>query len=203
MKYCLKSLSFCTLGAIIFISETISLIMNILLLVKTSWNYLKKTIKMLNIICISVISFTMFINIIFFCTLKNIKNEIVRKYTSKIVAIVFLILFYLSIIAFSIYNAVYLSRHLHIADFPEYGGRERDQNYIDSHPDEFRDVSEGEFIIVAVCPSIICVSNILCIIILFLIRNKIIIIYNKKKEKYSNYIDSQKDKNKSPSKKRK
>ena len=197
MKHCINSLSFFTLGVIVFISETISLIMNIVLLIKTSWNFLKKTIKLLNIICISIILLTTFINIIFFCKLKKIKNEVVRKFTSKIAAIVFLIIFYILIIIFSIYNSIYLSIRLHIADFPEYGGRERDQNYIDSHPNEFGDVSENEFIMVAVCPSIIGVLNLLCVIISFLIRNKIILIYNKTKEKYSNYLDEQRHKNKS------
>ena len=204
MKHCLNSISFSIFGVIIFISETISLIMNILLLIKTSWNFLKKTIKILNIICISVISLTTLINIILFCKFKNIKKDIFQKYTSKIVSIIFLIIIYLIIIIFCIYNAIYLSLHLHIADYPEYGGRERDQNYIDSHPNEFGNVSDKEFIIVAVCPSIICVFNLLCVIISFLMRNKIILIYNKTREKYNNNnINKERNKNRNNSHKHK
>ena len=197
MKHCLNSISFSIFGVIIFISETISLIMNILLLIKTSWNFLKKTIKILNIICISVISLSTIINIIFFSKINNIKKEIFQKYTSKIASIIFLIIIYLLIIIFSIFNSIYLSIHLHIADYPEYGGRERDQNYIDSHPNEFGNVSDKEFIIVAVCPSIICIFNVLCVIISFLMRNKIILIYHKTREKYHNNINIESNKNKS------
>lgn len=77
---------------------------------------------------------------------------------------------------------------MHIADYPEYGGRKRDQEYIDSHPDEFGNVPLHEFIIVAVCPSLISVFNILCIIITCMFRNKIIIMHNiAYKEKYGKY----------------
>ena len=184
-KYCLNSISFKTFGIIIFLSELISVIMNIILLVITSWNYLKKTIKTLNIIFLLIIALTTFINIILFCSIKKIKKEVIRKYQSKVVAIIFLILFYLSIIIFNIYNAIYLSLHLHIADYPEYGGRERDQAYIDAHPTEFGNVSLKEFIIVATCPSVICFLNLLSIIISILLRSKIKLIYNKEIKRFS------------------
>ena len=196
-KYCLNSISFSILGVIIFISEFISIVMNILLLIITNWNFLKKTIKILNIVCLSIIVLTTIINIIMFCSFKNIKKEIFQKYTGKMVSTVFLILFYIIIIIFNIYNAIYISLHLHIADYPEYGGRKRDQEYIDSHPKEFGNVSLKEFIIVAVCPSIICVFNALCIIICILIRYKIILIHNKAFEKYNvKYTKKDKDKDK-------
>ena len=51
---------------------------------------------------------------------------------------------------------------MHIADFPEYGGRERDQEYINSHPDEFGSVSSGEFIVAALCPAIASVTQFAC-----------------------------------------
>ena len=77
---------------------------------------------------------------------------------------------------------------MHIADYPEYGDRKRDQEYIDSHPDEFGNVPLHVFIIVAVCPSLISVFNLLCIIITCMYRNKIIIMYNiAYKEKYGKY----------------
>lgn len=182
---CLNSIPFSTFGIIIFISELISIIMNIILLVITSWNFLKKTIKTLNIIFLVIIVLTTFINIILFCSIGKIKKEIFQKHKSKIVAIYFLIMFYLSIIIFNIYNAIYLSLYLHIADYPEYGGRKRDQEYIDAHPNEFGNVSLKEFIIVAVCPSIICFFNLLSIIISILIRNKIKLIYNKEFQRLS------------------
>ena len=90
-----------------------------------------------------------------------------------------LILFYIILIVFNIYNSIYLSIRLHIADYPEYGGRKRDQNYIDEHPDEFGDVPLKEFIIVGFCPSIISVLNLMIFILCVLFRKKMILTYDK------------------------
>jgi hypothetical protein len=123
-----------------------------------------------------------------FCSLKKIQQNLVNEYKNKLVAPAFLFIFYSIIIIFNIYNAIYLSIKLHIADYPEYGGRKRDQGYIDSHPDEFGNVPLHEFIIVAVCPSLISVFNLLCIVITCMFRNKIIIMHNiAYKEKYGKY----------------
>ena len=43
---------------------------------------------------------------------------------------IFLIIIYLIIIIFNIYNSIYLSNKLKIADDPENGGK--DQNYVDT-----------------------------------------------------------------------
>ena len=194
-KHCLNSISFTALISINFISESVSFIMNLLLLIMTSWNYLKKEIKILNIISLSFISFIIFLSIILACSLKNIKQQIFQKYNSKKVFLIFLIIFYTLIIIFNIYNAIYLSIRLHIADYPEYGGRKRDQIYIDTHPKEFGNVPLKVFIIVAVCPSVICVLNLLCIIISILIKNKLFLTYNKEKERLGKREDKEKSKN--------
>ena len=187
---CLNSISFYSLGTIIFISESISAILNILCLIFTSWKFLKRLIKLLNIISLGIICLIIVINIIMFCTLKNIQNKILNKYKTKLVGPVFSFIFCIIIIIFNIYNAIYLSIKLHIADYPEYGGRTRDQGYIDSHPDEFGDVEIHEFIIVGICPSLISICNLLCIIMTCLYRSKIVLLYNTKyKEKYGLYPD--------------
>ena len=195
-KHCLNSISFIALISIKFISESVSIVMNVLLLVMTSWNYLKKANKILNIISLSFIAFIIFLNIILACSLKNIKQQIFQKYSPIKVFLIFLIIFYILIIIFNIYDAVYLSIRLHIADYPEYGGRKRDQIYIDTHPNEFGNVPLKEFIIVAICPSVICVLNLLCIIISILIRNKLLLTYNKEKERLGKREDKEKSKNK-------
>ena len=118
-KHCLNSISFTALISINFISESVSFIMNLLLLIMTSWNYLKKEIKILNIISLSFISFIIFLSIILACSLKNIKQQIFQKYNSKKVFLIFLIIFYTLIIIFNIYNAIYLSICLNIADYTE------------------------------------------------------------------------------------
>ena len=89
-----------------------------------------------------------------------------------------LILIYIIIIIFSVYNSIYLSIKLHIADFPEYGGRKRDQNYIDKHPDKFGNVPLKQFIIVGFCPSIISILNLVCTILCIAFRKKMIMTYN-------------------------
>ena len=90
-----------------------------------------------------------------------------------------LIIIYIIIIIFNIYNSIYLSIRLHVADYPEYGGRKRDQNYIDTHPNEFGDVPLKQFIIVGFCPSIISVLNLICIILCVIFRKKMILTYDK------------------------
>lgn len=203
---CLNSISFFMLGVIIFISEFISIIMIILLLIYTSWQYIKSVIKTLNIICLVIKIITTLLNILMF-RLRNIKKEILKIYTRKIVTPILLIIIYVIIILFNIFNAIHLSLTLHIVDYPEYGGRKRDQNYIDTHPEEFGHISVKVFIIVAICPSIICVFNFACVIISVMFRNKIIIIYNAAHDNlYGNNNDSknkhEKDKDKSKNKKK-
>ena len=58
--------------------------------------------------------------------------------------------------------AIMISIQLHIADYPEYGGRERDDEYIKNHPDEFGSVSRGEFVVAALCPSICAIGQFMC-----------------------------------------
>jgi hypothetical protein len=201
----LNSISFCTLGVIIFISEIISMSMIVLLLIFTSWQYIRSLIKTLNIVCLVMIIITTLFNILLFRT-RNIKKEILQIYKKKTAVPILLILVYVIIIIFNIFNAVYLSLTLHIVDYPEYGGRKRDQQYIDEHPEEFGPIQVKEFIIVAICPSIICVFHLLCIIISFMFRNKIIIIYNTAHEElYGNNNESkknEKDKNNKNKRKR-
>ena len=203
---CLNSISFFMLGVIIFISEFISIIMIVLLLIYTSWQYIKSVIKTLNIVCLVIKIITTLLNILMF-RLGNIKKEILKIYTRKIVTPILLIIIYVIIILFNIYNAIHLSLTLHIVDYPEYGGRKRDQNYIDTHPEEFGHISVKEFIIVAICPSIICVFNFVCVIISVMFRNKIIMIYNTAHDDlYCNNNDTknknEKDKDKNKNKKK-
>ena len=201
---CLNSIPFFTLGVVIFVSEFLSIVLNILCLIFTTWKYLKSLIKLLNIICLGLIGLTLLINIIMFCLVRNIKKNILYSYNRNLVTPIFLIIFYIIIVIFNIVNAIYLSINLHVADYPEYGGRKRDQSYIDSHPDEFGNVEISEFVIVSVCPSLISLLNLLCIIITVLYRNKIVLLYNKTyEEKYSKKPENDKDIKKKKSKDKK
>ena len=137
---CLNSISFNLLGAFIIIFESISLVMSILCIAMTSWNFLRQIIKILNIISLVIISLAIIINFVIFIKIKNVGFDIVQNFQKRMCLSFILILFYIILIVFNIYNSIYLSIRLHIADYPEYGGRKRDQNYIDEHPDEFGDV---------------------------------------------------------------
>ena len=176
---CLNSISFNLLGAFIIIFESISLVMSILCIAMTSWNFLRQFIKILNIISIVIISLAIIINVVIFIKIKNVAFDIVQNFQKRMCLSFILILFYIILIVFNIYNSIYLSIRLHIADYPEYGGRKRDQNYIDEHPDEFGDVPLKEFIIVGFCPSIISVLNLMIFILCVLFRKKMILTYDK------------------------
>ena len=76
-----------------------------------------------------------------------------NKYILFIFALVILILNPVLIIL-DLVITIMVSVQLHIADYPEYGGRERDEEYIITHPDEFGAVSGGEFLIAGMCLSI-------------------------------------------------
>ena len=175
---CLNSIPFNIIGIFIIIFESISLIMSILCLVLTSWNFLKHFIKILNIISLAIISLIIIINTILFIKIKNNKYDIRKNYNNRMCISLLLFLLYIIIIIFNIYNSIYLSIKLHIADCPEYGGRKRDQKYIDKHPNEFGFVPLKQFIIVGLCPSIISLLNTFCIIFSIVCRQKIIKIHN-------------------------
>ena len=68
------------------------------------------------------------------------------------------------------YKIRYLSNKLKIADDPENGGK--DQNYVDTHPNEFGDVPLKQFIIAGFGPSLISVLNVICIILCAIFRKK-------------------------------
>ena len=178
-KNCLNSISFIVIGVFIIIFESISLVMSILCIVITSWNFLKHFIKILNIFSSVILFLVTIINILIFINIQKEKIDIIKNYQKRMCLSLLLIIIYIIIIIFNIYNSIYLSIRLHVADYPEYGGRKRDQNYIDTHPNEFGDVPLKQFIIVGFCPSIISVLNLICIILCVIFRKKMILTYDK------------------------
>ena len=160
--------------------------MSILCLAITSWKFLKQFIKILNIISLVLITLIIITNIQIFVKIKKTKFDIIKKYQKRMCLSFVLILLYIILIVFNIYNSIYLSIKLHIADFPEYGGRKRDQNYIDKHPDKFGNVPLKQFVIAGFCPSIISVLNLVCTILSVAFRKKMIMTYNKMRTEEDN-----------------
>ena len=176
---CLDSASFVMLGLFIIIFELISLIMSILCLVIINWDLLKSFIRILNIISLVIIILTIIINFHIFIKINKIKYHIMKKYGNRMCLSFLLLLMYVLLVIFNVYNSIYLSIRLHISDDPEYGGRTRDQDYIDKHPEEFGDVPVKQFFVSGFCPSVIAIFNLVCFILCIIFRKKMIIMYNK------------------------
>lgn len=184
----LSSISFNLLGSFVIIFESISLVMAILCLAMTNWKFLKQYIKILNIVSLIIILLLVIINIFLFIKIKNARTDIIKNFQKRMVISFFLLFLYMIIIVFNVYNSIYLSIKLHIADYPEYGGRERDQKYIDSHPEKFGEVPLRQFIIVGFCPSIISVLNLVCLILSVVFRQKMINAYAQMRNEDNNKV---------------
>ena len=135
--------------------------MNIIYLAITNWKYAKIALLVLTIlslffICV-VLGFDITILVLKRHLYKNNKKYLLTKIFSLIILIINPVMFILNILL-----AVFISIQLHIADYPEYGGRERDEEYIKSHPDEFGSVSSGEFVIAALCPTLCAIGQFIC-----------------------------------------
>ena len=153
--------------------------MSILCLVIVNWDFLKNFIKVLNIISLILIALIVIINFLLFLKLKNVKYNIIKNYKTQMCLSFFVLLIYLLIIIFNIYNSIYLSKQLHIIDDPEYTGKKNDQNYKDYNENKYLDIPLKQFIIAGFFPSIISVLNILCTIFCIAFRKKMILTYNK------------------------
>ena len=145
----------------IIILDSISIAMNAIYLVITHWKYVMLFLFILTIIslfflCV-VLGFDITILVLKRHLYKNNKKYIVTKIFSLIILIINPVMFVLNIVL-----AIIISIQLHIADYPEYGGRERDEEYIKSHPERFGSVSSGEFVVAALCPTFCAIGQFMC-----------------------------------------
>ena len=145
----------------IIIIDSICLIMNVIVLAVIHWKYAKIALLILSIFSLILVSvvlgFDITILILKRHLYKNNKKYILSKIFSLIILIINPLMFILNI-----FLAIFISINLHIADYPEYGGRDRDEEYIKLHPDEFGSVSSGEFVVAALCPSICAIGQFIC-----------------------------------------
>ena len=158
--YCSKkSISFMIIFIIII--DSISIIMNIVYLTFTHWKFVKVSLLAFSIISLFFICLVLGFDITILCLkrflYKNNKKYIVSKIISLCILIINPLMFILNI-----FLSIFISIDLHVADYPEYGGRERDEEYIKSHPDKFGNVSSGEFVVAALCPSLCAMGQFIC-----------------------------------------
>ena len=175
----LKDISFLTFGVLIFFTGLLSIIIAILYIVLTPWKYVKKIFKIISIISLCLIILQLVISVPTFYKTKNIQSTTSLSLLSQELSLInILLILYILIIVINIFMAAYVSIKLNIADYPEYGGRTRNEEYIKNHPNEFGDISSGEFLVAALLPSLCSFFSLLSLIFCFCFRKKISDLYN-------------------------
>ena len=176
----LKDISFCAFAVLIYFTEISSIIIAILYIILTPWHFVKIIFEIISIISLFLIIVELIITIPIFYKTKFIPLTTDISLLSKELCLInFLLVFYILIIIINLFMAIYISIRLNIADYPEYGGRKRDEEYINNHPNEFGDVSSTEFLSAALLPSLVCFLNLLSLIFCSCFRTKISDLYDK------------------------
>ena len=187
-----ENISFFLFGVVIFIIEILLITIAILYIILTPWKFVKQVFQIISIISLCLIVLQLIITIPAFYKTKNIELTKNLSLFSQILCLInFLFVLHILIIALNIFMAVYISKKLNIADYPEYGGRTRDEEYIKKHPNEFGDVSSKEFLIAALLPSLISFLNFFSFILCICFRIKVSNLYdilNKKNNEYMRRI---------------
>ena len=145
----------------IIILDSIGIIMNVLMVVFTHWKYVKFIFFILTFVSLFFLCVVLGFDITVLALKRHLYKNNKKYVVSKAFSLCILVINPLTSLL-NIFLAIFISIQLHIADFPEYGGRERDQEYIDSHPDEFGSVSSGEFIVAAMCPAMAAITQFAC-----------------------------------------
>ena len=154
-----KSISFILIFIIIFTG--IGIIMHIIYLLVITWKYINISLFILFLISLFFLCVILGFDITVLILRRHLYKNNFKYIISKIFCLIILILNpVLAILDLVI--TIIVSVQLHIADYPEYGGRERDEEYIKSHPDEFGSVSSGEFVIAALCPTLCAIGQFIC-----------------------------------------
>ena len=125
----------------IIVIDSISIIMNILVIAITHWKFVEKVLLSFTIISLVFVCIILGFDITILVFKRHLYKDNIKYTLSKIFSLCMLII-----------NPLMF----------EYGGRERDEEYIKSHPDKFGTVSSGEFVIAALCPSLSSISQFIC-----------------------------------------
>ncbi len=155
-----KSISFILIFIIILTG--IGIIMHIIYLPVITWKYLSASLLALVLISLLFLCVILGFDITVLILRRHLYKNNFKYILSKIFCLIILILNPVLAIL-DLVLTIIISIQLHIADYPEYGGRERDEEYISSHPDEYGSVSGGEFLIAGFCLSLTSFSQIISI----------------------------------------
>ena len=149
---CIKrSITFILIFIIIF--SSMGILMHIIYLPVITWDYVSVYLFALSFVSLFFLCVILGFDIVILLFRRHLYKNTKKYILSKIFSLVILILNPILVIL-DLFITIMVSVQLHIADYPEYGGRERDEEYIITHPDEFGAVSGGEFLIAGMCLSI-------------------------------------------------
>ena len=155
-----KSITFILIFIIILTS--IGLIMHLIYLLAVTWNYVSKSLFALSLLSFIFLCIILGFDIVILVFKRHLYKNNFKYIISKIFSLIILILNPILVIL-DIVLTIIVSIQLHIADYPEYGGRDRDEEYIISHPDKFGSVSGEEFLLSGMCLSICAITQLICL----------------------------------------
>ena len=146
-----KSITFILIFIIILTS--IGILMHVIYIPVITWKYISTSLFALSLVSLIFLCIILGFDITVLILRRHLYKNNFKYIVSKIFSLIILILNPVLVIL-DLVITILVSVQLHIADYPEYGGRERDDEYILAHPDKFGSVTGGEFLIAGFCLSL-------------------------------------------------
>ena len=153
-----KSITFILIFIIILTS--IGLVTHLIYLIAVTWDYISKSLFALSILSLIFLCIILGFDIVILVFKRHLYKNNFKYIISKIFSLIILILNPI-VILLDLIITIIVSIQLHIADYPEYGGRDRDDEYILAHPDKFGSVSGEEFLLAGMSLSICAVAQLI------------------------------------------
>ena len=155
-----KSITFILIFIIILTS--IGILMHVIYIPVITWKYISTSLFALSLVSLSFLCIILGFDITVLILRRHLYKNNFKYIISKIFCLIILILNPVLVIL-DLVITILVSVQLHIADYPEFGGRERDDEYILAHPDKFGPVSGGEFLIAGFCLSLTSFSQMISV----------------------------------------
>ena len=155
-----KSITFILIFIIILTS--IGILMHVIYFPVITWKYISTSLFALSLVSLIFLCIILGFDITVLILRRHLYKNNFKYIISKIFCLIILILNPVLVIL-DLVITILVSVQLHIADYPEFGGRERDDEYILAHPDKFGSVSGGEFLIAGFCLSLTSFSQMISV----------------------------------------